>query len=234
MITFDPHERYFIDYGCHRGIKFEFDNENDQKSFFFKFPNQFAPFKTFDKLNLDFKSDFEGSLFRFPIRNKEAADCSKLSSEHLSIDKLIYQEVLDSFFKDLRLILVFLKNLEQIEVYEIENGSHEFRLLASTSIDFEQSSQDLKEKRSVYKKLLEQTVLPKNKKMSPNAFQIDDIEVNFKMAIRTKFHNVETPEQMDEFVDEYLMTNYVRLKSASQVFFIFYFIFYILHILFQK
>ena len=213
LAIFDPHERYFLDYKCHRGIQFDFSNENHQDEFIKRYSDQFAPFAPFNPMGLDLKSEFKGSLFRFPIRNKEAAECSKLSSEYQELDKLIYDEILSSFFKDLRLILVFLKNLERVEVYEIENGSNEHRLLASTWIDFDASSRDLREKRALYKEMLERTVNPKDRTMSSNAFQLDDIHVNFKMVVRTKINS----DKMTESCDQYLMTNYVRLQPASKV-----------------
>jgi hypothetical protein len=214
LAIFDPHERYFLEYNCSRGIQFDFNNLNHQEEIIKRYSDQFAPFAPFNPMGLDLKSEFKGSLFRFPIRNKEAAECSKLSSEYQDLDKLIYDEILSSFFKDLRLILVFLKNLERVEVYEIENGSNKHRLLASTCIDFEASSRDLREKRALYKGMLERTVDPQNRTMSSNAFQLDDIHVNFKMFIRTKVSN---SGKVTESCDQYLMTNYVRLHSASKV-----------------
>ena len=218
LAIFDPHERYFREYNCHRGIQFDFKNVNHQEEFIKRYSDQFAPFAApFNHMGLDLRSEFKGSVFRFPIRNKEAAECSKLSSEYQELDKLIYDEILSSFFKDLRLILVFLKNLERVEVYEIANGSNEHRLLASTWIDFDASSRDLREKRALYKQMLEKTVNPKDRTMSSNAFQLDDIHVNFKMVVRTKINN---SDKMTESCDQYLMTNYVRLQSASKVNFV--------------
>jgi hypothetical protein len=217
LVTFDPHGCYFHDENNRfiRGIKFDFTDPDHQSKYFSKHPNQFSPFNNFTDLELDMNSEFKGTLFRFPIRNKEAAECSELSQEWQPVDKIIYEEILKSFFKDLRLILIFLRNLERVEVYEIKEGKKV--LMASTWIDFEQSSQDLREKREFYKNELMKTVnSSKDRTMSPDAFKQMDIEVNFKMVVQTRIPG-ESSCQMIETSDRYLMSNYVRLASATQV-----------------
>ena len=70
---------------------------------------------------------------------------SELSEKVEPFEKLIYDEILDPFFKDLSLTLLFLRNIERIEVYEIINQKN--KLIGSTFIDYKSSSSDLKQKR---------------------------------------------------------------------------------------
>lgn len=209
-MTFDPHERHFGESGqSSGGIQLDFNNDSDK---FESNADQFAPFRIFTKdLGLDLKNEFNGTLFRFPIRTQP----SELCADHPPpIDELI-REILNSFLEDLRLLLVFLRNLERVEVYEIARGSRDFRLLASTWIDLDESSPDLKKKRVAYRKALLETVDAGEKTMSEKAFQFDDVNINFKMVVRSKIEmNNDTPK---ESLDRYLISNYVRLKSASRV-----------------
>jgi hypothetical protein len=226
LITFDPHETYFVAannrsyLSC---IKFDFTDQAHHAKYFDKHPNQFAPFKNFAELDLDMRSEFNGTLFRFPLRNKEAAACSELSNECQPVDKLIYEEILRAFFDDLRLILIFLRNLERVEVYEMaENGGAKV-LLASTCIDFEKSSGDLREKRRFYKEALMNTVNSEEKLDSSHAaFREMDVRVNCKMAIKTQIRR-ESNAEMVETSDEYLLSTYVKLASANEVIFRFCF-----------
>lgn len=225
LVTFDPHESYFLagnnrDYlSC---IKFDFTDQVHHTKYFDKHPNQFAPFKNFAELDLDMQSEFKGTLFRFPLRNKEAAACSELSKECQPVDILIYEEILRAFFEDLRLILIFLRNLERVEVYEMaENGGGDKVLIASTCIDFEKSSGDLREKRKFYKEALMNTV-NSEEKIESHAFREMDVKVNFKMAIKTQIRR-ESNAEMVETSDEYLLSTYVKLASANEVIFRFVF-----------
>lgn len=209
LVTFDPHERYFRDSKGNTtgGTQLHFECNADK---FTANADQFAPFRTFHHLGLDFISEFKGTLFRFPIRTKP----SELSSNCPPVDELI-NEILDSFLKDLHLLLLFLRNLERIEVYEITNNARECRLLASTWIDFDESSRDLREKRVAYREALDRTVLSGERTMSEKAFELDDVEINFRMSIRAKIEFKDQP--FKESVDRYLICNYVRLKSATKV-----------------
>ena len=65
-------------------------------------------------------SNFPGTLFRFPLRNKP----SKLSDSQYSIKKL--RTLTDALKSDAKLLLLFLRSVDTIEVHEIRrNGSHE-------------------------------------------------------------------------------------------------------------
>jgi sacsin len=123
LIIFDPHEKYFLNFNnCRRGIRFKIDEQQENsQNFFEKYNDQFAPYiqnginfgsEEQGKENfLNLKNEFRGSFFRFPIRNKEAAQESKISQEEKSIDKIVHEDILSSFYKDINFILLFLRRL---------------------------------------------------------------------------------------------------------------------------
>lgn len=209
-MTFDPHERYLRDSQGNLAeitlLNFLTDTPATNPD-----GDQFAPFRTFRHLGLDFKSEFKGTLFRFPIRNQP----SDISPNCLPVHELIHA-LLDSFLQDLHLMLVFLRNLERIDVFEIADGSDECRLLASTWIDFDKSSRDLGEKRTLFRHALDRTVLSQNGTMSDETFELDDVDVNFRIAIASTIEEA-SGRKKSETLDKYSIINFVQLKSASQV-----------------
>lgn len=169
MVIFDPHEKYFLDYGCDTAIRLNFKDEKDHEQIFSKYPNQFMPYlnKSINDLEeIDLKKEFKGTLFRFPIR----VEPSELSNQVKPIEKIICEDILESFFKDFNLILLFLRHIERIEIYEISNQNK--KLLASTFIDYESSSPGLKQQREEFFNKLIKSVNHKDKTMNSNAFNL--------------------------------------------------------------
>jgi hypothetical protein len=177
----DPQEEY-ID----GGKRFNF---NQDQLIFLKHTDQFLPYLATsldtEIPKIDFKSEFKGTLFRFPIRTEK----SKLSAEIKPFDKIIHEDILESFYIDLNLILLFLKKVEKIEIFEILN--EETTLIASTYIDFSKSSNGLKEKREKFNTKLMQAVNEDDKKMKKNAFELDDISEDFKIVIQTNIFEID-------------------------------------------
>lgn len=93
-------------------------------------PHQLEPF--IDTFNCDtstFRSGrYKGTLFRFPLRSR----ASPLSSEVYSEEKL--QALLKLFENEAHLLLLFLRNIEQISVYERESNSKFCRPLFRVAI----------------------------------------------------------------------------------------------------
>jgi hypothetical protein len=209
---FDPHERYFTGHNnAKSGLLFNFRNPTDQH-FFAEYPDQFKPYTQVNLGNdiapIDFQSEFQGTLFRFPIRNEASAAKSELSNNFKPLEQLIREDVVSSFLKDLHLILLFLRCLEKVEIWEKRHG--QTTLLASTSINFEKSDACLREKRASYLERLKKCVDPINKTLDLQAFKnLDDIVVNFKMVIDTVF-----PDNQSRS-DEYLLSHFVKFKSCS-------------------
>ena len=78
--------------------------------------DQFRPYKEIFDCNDEVFSDgkYGGTLFRFPLRQTP----SKLSGTLYSEEKM--ERLFDSFFADAHLVLLFLRNLESIELYTRE------------------------------------------------------------------------------------------------------------------
>ena len=113
LMIFDPHERYFKEFNCKNVIRFN----NSRQDFFEMYKDQFEPYKHINFENgskIDFKNEFNGSFFRFPIRNRETTQTSELCSTFRPIETIIYTDILESFFQDFNLILIFLRKIEKI------------------------------------------------------------------------------------------------------------------------
>lgn len=207
----DPHEIYLP--RRRNAVRLNFEDTNHHEEYFKKCSDQFLPYLNKNlsekKDEIDFKKEFEGTLFRFPIRKKT----SELSDQVKPFQKLIYDEILEPFFKDMRLTLLFLRYIERIEVYEIIN--HKNKLIGSTFIDYEASSSGLKQNRDEIRSRLNQCVDPTDRKMNSNAFNVNDLINNFKMVIKTIVLDKSTG-LMNESIDKYIISNHIRLKSASK------------------
>ena len=214
LIIFDPHEKYLREHKAKNAIRFHFESGKENE-FVKNYPDQFEPYKNID-LNtgqkISFQNEFNGTLFRFPIRNKEAAQVSELCSTYRDVDKIIFDDILESFFHDLNLILLFLRRIQSIEIFEVKNG--EQVLIASTAIDFENSSENLSDIRlEIFEKLV--TSLNKEKVIDHETFNKDDLAYNFKLAIKTRILDRNT-NLYTNTSDEYLMSSYVKFKSCSE------------------
>ena len=80
-------------------------------------PNQFLPYMgIFDCNNDSFvRGQYNGTLFRFPLR----VSASELSKTLYSEEKV--EHLFKSFMDDARLVLLFLRNVESIELYVRES-----------------------------------------------------------------------------------------------------------------
>ncbi|GBC07902.1 hypothetical protein RclHR1_07770002 [Rhizophagus clarus] len=114
-VILDPHERCY-----NGGVQFDFVGQRLAESF----PDQFAPFK---KILRDepFKEPFNGTIFRYPLRNSTESDIS---------DKVYKpKEILDMFQKfyehESINCLLFLKYIECISFYVLGEGADEPELL---------------------------------------------------------------------------------------------------------
>ena len=216
LIMLDPHERYFAAQNSKGGLKFQFDNQASQ-ALFNTHPDQFKPYTEIkfgsDCNSINLQTEFKGTLFRFPIRNKAAAAVSALSKTHKPFQELINEDVISSFLLDFHLVLLFLRNLEKIEIWE--KRDKEMKLIASTCINFEKSDSGLREKRRDYMQKLRQCVDPVTKTLNLNAFnKLDDLKLNLKMVIDTFMPETQSQTTINRS-DEYLMSHFVKFKSCS-------------------
>ncbi|MGB8688978.1 MAG: hypothetical protein WCD53_16795 [Microcoleus sp.] len=74
--------------------------------------------------------DFNNTVFRFPLRTAEHASRSEVSAK--AFEKSQVKKLLDRLIKDGEEIFIFLKNLEELQVYQIsENGDGSLEELLS-------------------------------------------------------------------------------------------------------
>ncbi|CAG8565122.1 11422_t:CDS:10 [Rhizophagus irregularis] len=109
-VILDPHEWYF-----RGGI--EFDHVKDRLAE--HYPDQFAPFR------IPCNKNFEGTIFRYPLRD---SDESEISKKIYTTDEI--KEMFRKFYENESInCLLFLKYIECISFYELEKGAIEPKLL---------------------------------------------------------------------------------------------------------
>ena len=94
-----------------------------------KFSDQFEPLMAF---GCDFKREFNGTLFRFPLRTPEQAAVSRISHKGHAPEEAA--SLLRDLADEASAMLLFLKNLETVEVYEWEPGSSAPSLLFESHV----------------------------------------------------------------------------------------------------
>ena len=129
LFFIDPHERYFLYQGDRTsGYLWHL---RERRSELERIPDQFAPFSsgicgsTEDMLRL---GHYPGTLFRFPLR----CSPSELSQTTYSHERL--EALLRQFECDARLLLLFLKNVEHLEVLVRDEHSTEARVQFRVSL----------------------------------------------------------------------------------------------------
>ena len=119
IVMIDPHEKYFTYKGDKTtGYSWQLSQRRADMA---KIPDQFAPFHgVFNCSPQTFhQAHYPGTIFRFPLRTKP----SEISSTLYSPDRV--RELFTNFEQDAHLILLFLKNLESIELLCRENASEQ-------------------------------------------------------------------------------------------------------------
>ena len=108
--------------------------------------DQLAPFKQalFGNPDAAYDSHFPGTLFRFPLRQKNSeSEISKTEYNDVKIHKLF-----DMFRYEAHKFLLFLNSLEQIEIYEKDGIDEEPRLLLSVKVSVMLSDKHLIRKKN--------------------------------------------------------------------------------------
>lgn len=120
LFFIDPHERYFFYQGDRTsGYLWHFKERQSELQ---RIPDQFAPFSdgvcgsTKDVLGI---GHYPGTLFRFPLRCSPS-ELSQVTYTHEHLEALLSQ-----FESDARLLLIFLKNVECLEVLVRDEHSTE-------------------------------------------------------------------------------------------------------------
>ena len=114
VVMFDPHEKYVPgSTGTARGLKIKFTGTDLIKNF----PDQFQPYCHF---GCNLTDNFDGTLFRFPLRNHTTASESEISKTvylKKSLDEMI-TGMEDAIPK----MLLFLRNVVQVELFVEVSG----------------------------------------------------------------------------------------------------------------
>ena len=110
IVFFDPHCKFLPNISAaNPGKRIDFVT-NDVLG---QHGDQFSPFAAF---GCDMRSHFDGTMFRFPLRTAEQAAVSRLSKASYTSESV--RGLLRAFAEEKVLDLLYLKNVERIEVLE--------------------------------------------------------------------------------------------------------------------
>ena len=141
--------------------------EIDKKA---SYTDTFAPFENIGGFNVQ-NSPYNGTLFRFPLRN--ALRDERVSTHTYDVNKL--RELLTALREEAKCILLFLRSVRAVEVFEIsENGVHSNLLKVSIC---EISNDLLAQKRSQFQKNLKRLFDEQSFGIKKNLFQVVEVQV---------------------------------------------------------
>ncbi|KAL4175942.1 hypothetical protein KRP22_000900 [Phytophthora ramorum] len=138
------------------------------------FPDQIIPFRCF---GCNFSEPFSGTIFRLALRTEEQAKRSKLSNRAQTPVKLA--EMLQEFAESLPTVLLFLRNVCKISVWEWKAGEQEPTVLQEALIS--NMTAEIEAKRS-----LQVTSLGSSNQLSSQAFSIDGIVYDYPLKIEAR------------------------------------------------
>ena len=182
----DPHEEHFNE-GENRKTGFDCLLKRVPE-IMKEIPDQFSPYiGIFDCNNDSFvRGQYNGTLFRFPLR----VSASKLSQTLYSEEKV--EHLFKSFMYDARLVLLFLRNVESIELYRREKWEGSPRCIFRVQIN-DDSVQEARYRREVF-----------FDKIKPGQHMPEPVTTTYPLTIKTEKY-ASTPELSTE---RYLVTNY--------------------------
>ncbi|CAG8578635.1 2163_t:CDS:2 [Gigaspora margarita] len=131
IVLFDPQRKFLPDNKCGSIFYFDDYSNKDQRHVFNIFKNQFEPYLNLngDIFGLDFNDKkFKGTLFRLPLRTASSEICDKI----YKIDDI--KEVLDNIKNIVTSELVFLRNIESIEVYRKKSPQENAKIIWKVEI----------------------------------------------------------------------------------------------------
>jgi len=163
-------------------------------------PHQLEPFiGTFDCDAGSFRAGFyRGTMFRFPLRTQP----SPLSSSLYDEEKM--RELLENFEADARLLLLFLRNLERISVYERDKSSKTCRLVYRVELT-DSCVADVRRTRSEFVE-----------KLRDGAWLDRTLIASYPMTIMTECCHSRSTAQKHRF--NFLVTNYCCAAQVSPLF----------------
>ena len=185
----DPHEKYFV--LGQPGQAFSMGDPLLAEHF-----DQFEPFHQIFDCNLNNQGNcYSGTLFRFPLRTEP----SKLSTKIYTREMV--NTLFDSFKNEASAILLFLKNVDSVSLYEREEQGEIFHLY--TARVSEKSKTEVRKRRQEL---------------------IQDITVEWDFAVKTTFYRLEIekkcPEKPSEkkewFLANQVGTNEMKLVELAR------------------
>ena len=187
MAFLDPHEKYFSRDQPGRA----FSTEEPLLAEHF---DQFEPFHQMLDCNLS-QGHYKGTLFRFPLRTQPSQLSNKIYTKEM------VKTLFESFKSEASAILLFLKNVDSISLYEREERGEEVHLF--TAKVSEKSKIEVRKRR---KEL------------------IQDITPEWNFAVKTTFYRLEIekecpgkPTERNEwFLENQVGTNEVKLVELAR------------------
>ena len=163
-------------------------------------PHQLEPFVgTFDCDSGCFRSGFyRGTMFRFPLRTQP----SSLSNSLYNEEKM--RELLENFEADARLLLLFLRNVERISVYERDRSSKTCRLVYRVELADDRAG-EVRKSRSEFVE-----------KVRDGAWQDRTLIASYPMTIATESLRDRSSTQKRRF--SFLVTNHCCGAQVSPLF----------------
>lgn len=126
MVLFDPQGAYLPNISAaNPGKRIDFVGSSALS----QYEDQFVPYCAF---GCDMKTPFNGTLFRFPLRNPEQAAASRLSRQAYFEDDISL--MFDQLFEEGVFSLLFLKCVLSIEMYTWDAGDSQPKKLYSCSV----------------------------------------------------------------------------------------------------
>ena len=114
LVYFDPHTKYLPGATVqHPGLRIKFTRNNILS----QFPDQFKPYIM---LGCDLKSEYAGTLFRFPLRKQDSAQHSEIKKVPYTAEDV--DGLVDSFRRLGPDALLFLKHIRQIKIFEMDES----------------------------------------------------------------------------------------------------------------
>lgn len=125
LTIFDPHCEYVPGANPHQpGIRLKFLSKRVSETF----TDQFQPFRYF---GCDFKSEFAGTLFRFPLRSNEMSKASEISSRPYLMEDM--EKNLAMLESQLGQHALYLRSIKEISLFAIDQAGGNPRLIANVN-----------------------------------------------------------------------------------------------------
>ena len=196
----DPHRKYFKDNDGERstGHRWRFQSDRMKMK---HIPNQFAPYEGIFGCGAEcFTRRYDGTLFRFPLRESP----SELSDNLYSPQKVL--DLFECFQSDAHLALLFLKSLESIELYVRKETESSPRKIFQVKI----ASESLEKVRATRKEFIDSI-----KDLKQGEVPSSPISVTYPLTIECTTYAEQDAEQDHTVSHSYLVTNYFSGGDTS-------------------